>query len=109
MRNPRGGDRRDLDPRRGCDFREETAPAPGVTYLEAASRQLFGVGIGRANDDARLTTHADVLRCYDLAIALAEAAPERTEARACFHIIQAGVSHDDDRGGPGGKLYKLPF
>jgi hypothetical protein len=51
--------------------------APGITYLEAASRQLFGTGIGRANDDPRLTTHADVMRCFELAITLAEAAEER--------------------------------
>jgi len=43
--------------------------APGIAFLEAASRQLFGTGIGRANDDPRLTTHADILRCFDLALA----------------------------------------
>ena len=42
--------------------------APGIAFLEAASRELFGIGIGRANDDPRLTMHADILRCYDLAI-----------------------------------------
>jgi hypothetical protein len=46
---------------------------PGIEYLEAASRELFGTDIGRANDDARLTTHADIVRCYDLAIRMAEA------------------------------------
>ena len=46
--------------------------APGFAFLEAASVRLFGIGIGRANDDRRLG-HADVLRCYDLAIALAGA------------------------------------
>jgi hypothetical protein len=56
--------------------------APGITFLEAASRQLFGVGIGRANDDARLTTHADILRCLDLAITLVEAAADRTRGAA---------------------------
>jgi hypothetical protein len=50
-----------------------------MTYLEAASRQLFGIGIGRTNDDPRLTTHADILRCYDLAISLAE---QRASERA---------------------------
>ena len=47
---------------------------PGITFLEAASLRLFGTTMGRANDDPRLTTHADILRCYDAAIALAEAA-----------------------------------
>lgn len=47
---------------------------PGIAHLEAASRELFGLGIGRANDDARLATHTDILRCYDLAIRMAEAA-----------------------------------
>jgi hypothetical protein len=46
---------------------------PGIAFLEAASRRLFGIGIGRANDDRRFA-HADILRCYDAAIALAEAA-----------------------------------
>jgi hypothetical protein len=57
-----------------------TAP-PGITFLEGASRQLFGMGIGRANDDARLTTHAEILRCFDLAISLAEAAEHRDARR----------------------------
>src|SRR5215468_6564864 len=35
--------------------------------------RLFGCGIGKANDDPRLVQHANVLRCYDLAITLAEA------------------------------------
>jgi hypothetical protein len=47
---------------------------PGIQYLETASRELFGTDIGRANDDARLTTHSDILRCYDLAIAMAKVA-----------------------------------
>jgi len=45
--------------------------APGMTNLEAASCQLFGTGIGRANDDALLVVHADIVRCFDLAIQLA--------------------------------------
>jgi hypothetical protein len=51
--------------------------APGIAFLQAASERLFGINIGRANDDARLTTHADILRCYDTAIAMAEAANKR--------------------------------
>jgi hypothetical protein len=47
---------------------------PGAAFLEAASLRLFGTSMGRANDDPRLTTHADILRCYDTAIAMAEAA-----------------------------------
>jgi hypothetical protein len=50
--------------------------APGISFLEAAARQLFGTGIGRANDDARFS-HSDMLRCYDAAIATAEAAGKR--------------------------------
>jgi hypothetical protein len=46
---------------------------PGAAFLEAASLRLFGTTMGRANDDPRLTTHADILRCYDTAIAVAEA------------------------------------
>jgi hypothetical protein len=45
---------------------------PGIAYLEAASLQLFGIGIGRANDDRRFG-HADILRCFDVAITMAEA------------------------------------
>jgi len=48
--------------------------APGIAFLQAASERLFGTNIGRANDDPQLTTHADILRCYDAAIAIAEAA-----------------------------------
>jgi hypothetical protein len=33
----------------------------------------FGLGIGRANDDPRFA-HEEILRCYDTAIATAEAA-----------------------------------
>jgi len=44
---------------------------PGIEYLQAASRELFGMDIGRANDDAGLTTHADIMLCYDCAIAMA--------------------------------------
>ena len=47
---------------------------PGIAFLQAASERLFGTNIGRANDDPQLTTHADILRCYDAAIAMAEAA-----------------------------------
>jgi len=45
---------------------------PGIAFLEAASLRLFGTSTGRANDDPRLTTHADILRCYDTAIAMAK-------------------------------------
>ncbi len=44
-----------------------------MSFLEAASRQLFGTGISRANDD-RWFTHADIPRCFDTAIEAAEAA-----------------------------------
>ena len=44
--------------------------APAFDFLEPASLRLFGMGIGRANDDRRLG-HADVLRCFDAAIAAA--------------------------------------
>jgi hypothetical protein len=53
---------------------------PGITFLEAASHQLFGTNIGRANDGPRLTTHADILRCYDAAIALADGEESRRTA-----------------------------
>jgi hypothetical protein len=56
--------------------------APGIAYLDAASRQLFGTSIGRANDDPRLTTHAEILRCYDAAIAMAAAESRREVHRA---------------------------
>lgn len=52
------------------------------SFLKAASRQLFGTGIGRANDDARLTAHADIVRCYGVAITLAEAAQGRAQVGA---------------------------
>jgi hypothetical protein len=51
---------------------------PGIEYLEAASRELFGTDIGRANDDVLLTTHADIVRCYDVAITMAEAAANKS-------------------------------
>ena len=53
-----------------CAVSEVRSGAPGIEFLEAASRQLFGIGIGRANDDSRLTMHAEILRCYELAITL---------------------------------------
>ena len=53
-----------------CKVSRIRSAAPGFVFLEAASVRLFGIGIGRANDDPRLG-HADVLRCYELAIALA--------------------------------------
>src|SRR5215510_4907731 len=53
-----------------CKVSGVRSGAPGFAFLEAASVRLFGIGIGRANDDPRLG-HADVLRCYDLAITLA--------------------------------------
>ena len=40
--------------------------ARGESLPEWAARALFGIGIGRANDDPRLTTHGDILRCFDL-------------------------------------------
>ena len=43
---------------------------PGIGLLQAAAQRLLGTDIGRANDDPRFS-HADVLRCYDLAISLA--------------------------------------
>src|SRR5262249_27404975 len=55
--------------------------APGFAFLEAASVRLFGIGIGRANDDTRLG-HAGILRCYDLAIALAGETTARRASRA---------------------------
>ena len=53
-----------------CAVSGRRRSAPGFAFLEAASLRLFGVGIGRANDDRRLG-HADVLRCFDAAIAAA--------------------------------------
>jgi hypothetical protein len=47
---------------------------PGIQYLQAGACELFGTDIGRANDDPQLTTHADILGCYDLAIRMAEVA-----------------------------------
>src|SRR5262249_39725473 len=55
-----------------CKVSGARSGAPGFAFLDAASIRLFGVGIGRANDDPR-PGHADVLRAYDLAITLAEA------------------------------------
>jgi len=52
-------------------LRSPAGPAGGV-FLDAASRQLFGMGSGRQTTTPGLTTHADILRCYDLAIAMAE-------------------------------------
>jgi hypothetical protein len=49
---------------------------PGIEYLEIASRQLFGMGIGRANDDPRFS-HPDMLRCFNVAIATAAGAAKR--------------------------------
>jgi hypothetical protein len=53
---------------------------PGIEYLETASLQLFGLGIGRANDDRRFS-HPDMLRCFNVAIATAAGAAKR-RARA---------------------------
>ena len=55
-----------------CKVSGVRSGAPGFAFLDAAAVRLFGVGIGRANDDPRLG-HAAVLRCYDAAIAAAEA------------------------------------
>ena len=55
-----------------CKVSGVRSGAPGFAFLDAASIRLFGVGIGRANDDPR-PGHADVLRAYDLAITLAKA------------------------------------
>jgi hypothetical protein len=43
--------------------------------LERAALARFGVGIGRANDDPRVS-HADVLAVFDLAIAAVRRAGE---------------------------------
>lgn len=51
-----------------CKVAGVRAGAPGFAVLDQASVKLFGVGIGRANDDPMLTTHADILRCFDAAI-----------------------------------------
>ena len=72
------------DPRAGrwcaagalCAISQMRSGSSGIEFLEAASRQLFGVGIGRANDDPR-STHTDLLRCYAVAITLAETAGMR--------------------------------
>jgi hypothetical protein len=72
------------DPRAGrwcaagalCAVSQMRSGGSGIEFLEAASRQLFGVGIGRANDDPR-STHTDMLRCYAVAITLAETAGMR--------------------------------
>jgi hypothetical protein len=45
---------------------------PGIAFLDEAARRLFGMSVGRATDDPRVT-HADVLRAYDVAITLGEA------------------------------------
>ena len=62
-----------------CKVSGVRSGAPGFPFLDAAAVRLFGVGIGRANDDARLG-HADVLRCYDAAIAAAQAEAGRERA-----------------------------
>jgi hypothetical protein len=59
---------------------------PGITFLQTASQRFFGTDIGRANDDPRFT-HADILRCYDAAIAFAEAAGN--QAQEGTYIIRA--------------------
>src|SRR5690349_4380953 len=41
-----------------CSVSGVRSGAPGIAFLEAASRELFGVGIGRANDDPHLSSHA---------------------------------------------------
>jgi len=72
------------DPRAGrwcaagalCAVSGMRSGAPGMSYLEGASRELFGTGIGRANDDPPIH-HSDMRRCYDAAIATAEAAGKR--------------------------------
>ena len=51
-----------------CKVSGVRSGAPGFALLDAAAVRLFGVGIGRANDDPR-NGHADVLRCFDEAIA----------------------------------------
>jgi hypothetical protein len=42
---------------------------PGRQTLEAVALRCFGVGIGRANDDPRIS-HAAILACVDEAIAM---------------------------------------
>ena len=51
-----------------CKVSGVRSGAPGFALLDAAAVRLFGVGIGRANDDPRIG-HADILRCFDEAIA----------------------------------------
>jgi hypothetical protein len=41
---------------------------PGLRALDRAAVDRFGVGIGRANDDPRVS-HAAILGCFDAAIA----------------------------------------
>jgi hypothetical protein len=41
---------------------------PGLRALDRAAVDRFGVGIGRVNDDPRVT-HAEILGCFDAAIA----------------------------------------
>ena len=62
-----------------CKVAGVRSGAPGFSFLDAAAVRLFGVGLGRANDDPRLG-HADVLRCYDAAIAAAQAEAGRVRA-----------------------------
>ncbi len=71
--------------------------APGITYLEAASHQLFGIGIGRANDDPRFTTHGDILRCFDTAISFAEAPASGPGGTSGRNAHPASRRSDHDR------------
>jgi len=64
-----------------CAVSQMRSSPSGIEFLEAASRQLFGVGIGRANDDTP-STHTAMLRCYALAITLAETATAGMRASA---------------------------
>src|SRR2546422_2868368 len=38
-----------------CAVSRTRSGPPGIAFLEGASHQLFGTGIGRANDDRRCT------------------------------------------------------
>ena len=53
-----------------------------IAFLEAASCQLFGTGIGLRNDDRRFN-HADMLRYYDAAIEASKRPRRRRGSAAC--------------------------
>src|SRR5437870_2425249 len=49
-----------------CKVAGVRSGAPGFVQLDEAAVRLFGVGVGRANDDPRIG-HGGILRCYDAA------------------------------------------